>query len=366
MKIQLEKDRLLAPLGFASSVVEKRQTLPILGNVYLGQQDGILTLIGTDLETEVQTRIDAVDGENGETTITARKLYDICRSLPDNAKISIKAEGEKAVVSSSRSRFSLQTLPAGDFPRIEIDKNQLRFSIPQPKLTDLLEKTAFAMAAQDVRYYLNGLLWEFEGDRLTLVATDGHRLAKTSGQIASENFEKRQIIVPRKTILELMRFLKTEDGEVVIEVSENHIRIHVGSLIFTSKLIDGRFPDYDKVIPKQKAHEIEIEGDTFHDMLARAAILTNDKFRGVRLSLEQDKLVISANNPEQEEAVEEMEITYTEEPIEVGFNVSYLMEAVRAQKNKEFVLGLKDPNNSATIMAENDPETIYIIMPMRL
>lgn len=366
MNIQLERDRLLAPLGFTSSVVEKRQTLPILGNIYLKQEDGVLTLIGTDLETEVHTKIDAVDGENGETTITARKLYDICRSLPDNAQIRIKVKDEKALVTSSRSRFSLQTLPAKDFPRVEIEKPQVRFSIPQEDLVDLLEKTAFSMAAQDVRYYLNGLLWEFKGERLTLVATDGHRLAKTSKTIKGEQFENRQIIVPRKAVLELLRFLKSEQGEVVIEISDNHIRIYVSSLIFTSKLVDGRFPDYDKVIPKQKAHEIEIKGDAFHDVLSRASILTNDKFRGVRLALEQNKLIVSANNPEQEEAIEEMEIVFDEDPIEVGFNVSYLMDAVRAQKNKQFLLGLKDPNSSATITTENDPETIYIIMPMRL
>lgn len=365
MKLQIERERLLKPLSYVTSVVEKRQTLPILGNVYFEKEGKSLTLIGTDLETEITTRIDDAKGNDGACTITAKKLYDICRTLPEDASIQIEVQGDKAVVKSGRSRFTLQTLPAGEFPRLETADWDIVIEVDQSQLRRLLEKTSFAMAQQDVRYYLNGSLIEIAPGRLRAVATDGHRLAKSDIEIEASVEQTKQAIVPRKAVLELIRLLEGE-GNAILEMDSSHLRVKVGTVVFTTKLIDGRFPDYDKVIPDNLTTHLLVDRITFHDILARTAILTNEKFRGVRLALGPGVMTVTAHNPEQEEAVDEMVVDYDGEELEIGFNVGYLMDALRALPTTEVDFGLQDPNSSCTVQAPEQEETLYLVMPMRI
>lgn len=356
----------MRPLSHVSGVVEKRQTLPILGNVYLKQDNGTLVLVGTDLETEVMTRIDNVDGENGQCTVTARKIYDICRMLPDEATISLLNEGDRTIITSGRSRFSLQSLPASDFPRLEAEQWEDSLTLGQKELKSLLEKTSFAMAQQDVRYYLNGCLLEVGENRLRVVATDGHRLAKSELKMTTGVKKPRSIIIPRKAITELQRFLEEEGEAAQLDINPNHIRVTAGVWVFTTKLIDGRFPDYEKVIPPSLATHLQVNRNELFDILARTAILTNEKFRGVRLLLKPGSMVVMANNPEQEEAVDEMAVDFDGQEVEIGFNVGYLMDALKVLGSDEVDLGLQDPNSSCTINAPNDRSTLYLVMPMRV
>ncbi len=366
MKLSIERDRLLKPLSQVSSVVERRQTLPILGNVYLRFDDRSLVLTGTDLETEVTTQIDNVDGGDGECTVTARKLHDICRALPEDAVIELDATGDRVNIQSGKSHFSLQTLEASNFPRLETEQWDRECVVEQGKLKQLIENTAFSMAQQDVRYYLNGLLLETEAQTLRAVATDGHRLAMSKTHIEGDIGELRQLIVPRKAVLELARYLEDSSSVADLRMNPNHIRVKAGPLVFTSKLIDGRFPDYEKVIPKSLSTHLEVTRGELYDILARAAILTNEKFKGVRLNLSSNRLLVSANNPDQEEANDEMVIDYEEGELEIGFNVGYLMEALRVLGGEKVDLGLQDANSSCTVTAPGDESTLYLVMPMRL
>ena len=366
MKVKIERDRLLRPLAHVAGVVEKRQTLPILGNVYLKQEQDALTLVGTDLETEVMTRVDSVEGENGECTVTARKFYDICRMLPEDAVINIVNEGDRTIITSGRSRFSLQSLPASDFPRLEAEQWEESIEIKQQELKNLLEKTAFSMAQQDVRYYLNGSLLEVSNDMLRVVATDGHRLAKSEISMPIDVGSPKMAIVPRKAVTELMRFLEDGEETVRLDINPNHIRVSGAAWVFIAKLIDGRFPDYEKVIPPSLSTHLEIDRNQLYDILARTAILTNEKFRGVRLVLKPGTMMVMANNPEQEEAVDEMPVDFDGQEVEIGFNVGYLMDALRALGSERVDLGLQDPNSSCTINIPQDQSTLYLVMPMRI
>ncbi len=367
MKITIERDRILKPLGSVSSVVERRQTLPMLGNVYIRYEHSTVTLIGTDLETEVKTKVNDVEGEFGECTVGARKLHDICRALEENSNIEMQLRDERLMVNSGSSRFNLQTLPAMEFPRIETEDWDCELEVSQGELKKLIEKTAFSMAQQDVRYYLNGLLMEITGKILRVVATDGHRLAKSEITLdRSAGKTTRQAIIPRKAVNELGRYLEASDQLAKLCLSTNHLQVEVGLLVFTTKLIDGRFPDYEKVIPKDLAIHLQVHRNEMFDILARASILTNEKFRGIRLGVKSNKLSVMANNPEQEEAEDSMSIDYEGDEIEVGFNVNYLMEALRALEGETVDLGVQDPNSSCTIQQPNDNSTIYLVMPMRL
>jgi DNA polymerase-3 subunit beta len=366
MKLSIERDRLLKPLSQVSSVVERRQTLPILGNVYLRFDDRSLVLKGTDLETEVTTQIDNVDGGDGECTVTARKFYDICRALPEDAVIVLEATGDRVNIRSGKSRFSLQALAAANFPHLDTEQWECEFEVEQEKLKQLIENTAFSMAQQDVRYYLNGLLLETEGPTLRAVATDGHRLAMSEIDINGDVGESRQSIVPRKAVLELGRYLEEGAKAAKVAMNPNHIRVKAGPLVFTSKLIDGRFPDYEKVIPKSLGTHLEIERGELYDILARAAILTNEKFKGVRINLSSSRLTVSANNPDQEEASDEMGVEYDGAELEIGFNVAYLMEALRILGSDKVDLGLEDANSSCIVRVPGDESTLYLVMPMRL
>ncbi|MDA8420735.1 MAG: DNA polymerase III subunit beta [Pseudomonadota bacterium] len=367
MQITLRREDLLKPLGFVAAVAERRQTLPILSNVLLRYRQGRLTLTGTDLEVEIQVVVPADGREDSECTLPAKKLLDICRALPAEATLEIKLEKGKALIKSGRSRFSLLTLQASEFPSIETSEWEWGLTIPQDKLSRLLQKTQFCMAQQDVRYYLNGLLLEVTAGKLDAVATDGHRMAL--GEIALDHGVEgdRQGIVPRKGVLELTRFLKEDSAEEVeLKGSANHFRVVAKDLIFTTKLIDGRFPDYHKVIPAGQQIAVRVARTLFRESLARVAILSNEKYRGVRLVLSDGLLRLNAHNPEQEEAHEELRVEYHGEEFEIGFNVTYLMEAAGALDSEEVELGLTDSNSSCLLRAPGDSWIQYVVMPMRL
>ena len=369
MNIKLSRGALLKPLTYVSSVVEKRQTLPILSNVLI-QFDGSkrLSMTGTDLEVEVITYCDNVTGDSGEFSINARKLFDITRALPEDADITISTEDNgKAIIRSGKSRFTVQTLPSDDFPKIETEQWTQCWKLPASVFKQALARTSFAMAQQDVRFYLNGLLLVSNSERMITVATDGHRLAKTEIQLTSRNTDSEiQAIVPRKAITELNRIIEDNDNEISVSFNANHMRVELDSLIFTSKLIDGRFPDYDKVIPKNQDKSIIIDRHELQNTLNRAAILTNEKFRGVRLIVTKDKMSVSANNPDQEEAFDEIKVEYTGDDIEIGFNVGYMLEALNVISTEKVEILLSDPNSSGTLRAPGDDDTVYIVMPMRL
>jgi DNA polymerase-3 subunit beta len=298
--------------------------------------------------------------------VPARKLFDICRALPEGTDLSITKQGEKVVTKAGKSRFTLLTLPPADFPAVEAGAFEQVLTIPQDDLKRLLDRTSFCMAQQDVRYYLNGLYLEMKDRRVRAVATDGHRMAMSDLGLETEIATERQIIIPRKGIQELSRLLSNTPDPVKIEVGSSHIRVHCPDITFTSKLIDGKFPDYTKVIPSSQTKTAKVPRDAFREALGRVAILANEKYRGVRLAFQPGRLGMSAHNPEQEEAAEELEVEFHGETLEIGFNVNYLMEAVGAIGAPEVVLGGNDSNSSCLLYAPQDEATRYIIMPMRL
>ena len=305
MKLVIAREDLLKPLSLVAGVVERRQTLPILSNILLAHEGDSLLLTGTDLEVELQGRVQLeAAGKSGAITVPARKLMDICKTLPDEAGIEIEQDGDKVRIKSGRSRFSLSTLPAADFPNVEEGPKSLTFKVGQKQLRHIIDRTAIAMAQQDVRYYLNGLLFEITQGNLRAVATDGHRLAMSETKAEIQADDLHQIIVPRKGILELARLLDDEEGEVTVVVGTNHIRAITDNFTFTSKLVDGKFPDYQQVIPKGGECILMADRDELRQVLSRASILSNEKYRGVRLIMKEDELQVFANNPEQEEAEE--------------------------------------------------------------
>ncbi len=366
MKLIISRETLLKPLQIASSVVERRQTLPVLSNVLLKANNQHLTLIGTDLEVEIVTQIPLEESVEGEITLPARKFLDICRALPDNANLNIETDGEKAMIRSGRSRFSLATLPASEFPNIEPMTSPYEFSISQKVLKSLIDQTQFSMAQQDVRYYLNGLMLELSPNELCAVATDGHRLALCKAEADLQIDETRQFIVPRKGVTELVRLLEESDTPARIQVGENHIRVDLPDISFTSKLIDGKFPDYNQVIPANPTKIVSCDREALYQAFARASVLSNEKYRGMRLELSPNQLKATVHNPEQEEAEEELEVQYSGEEFEIGFNVSYFIDALAAIKADQVQVNFTDANQSCLIHGLGDDSCKYVIMPMRL
>jgi len=364
MKFTSERERILEPLQAVIGVVERRQTMPILANVLLSAKNGLLTVTATDLEVELVAGAEVTVQQAGDITVPGRKLLDIVRALPDEAAVTFTLTGEKASLKAGKSRFTLTTLPAGDFPSIEEINPQLSFDVEQVALKRLIDKTHFSMAQQDVRYYLNGMLLESDGKSLRTVATDGHRLALCEMELKTKP-GTQQVIVPRKGILELQRLLGAE-GPVAVQVGSNHVRITLGAIRFTSKLIDGRFPEYNRVIPANPGRIVKADREALRRALQRTAILSNEKYRGIRLALRQNLLVLSAHNPEQEEAEEEVEVSYEGEEFEVGFNVNYLLDALAAVDGAEVEVGLTDANSSCLVRAPGGGTSRYVVMPMRL
>ena len=364
MKFSASRETLLEPLQAVIGVVERRQTMPILANLLLVLKEQRMTVTATDLEVELVAAAAVDAGEGGEITLPGRKLVDICRALPEQATVTITVKGERATITSGRSRFSLATLPAAEFPSVDDIGEQASLSLKQGDARRLIEKTHFSMAQQDVRYYLNGLLLEVDGDVLRGVATDGHRLALCEVPL-SKGGGNNQVIVPRKGVLELQRLLGGE-GELSLGIGGNHVRAEIGDIRFTSKLIDGRFPEYSRVIPDAEGPAIHGDKGTLRQAMQRAAILSNEKYRGIRLDLGAQKLVIQAHNPEQEEAEEEVEVSYSGDALEIGFNVNYLLDALGAVDGDEVEIWLKDSNSSCLIGAPGDASCKYVVMPMRL
>ncbi|MEO8443778.1 MAG: DNA polymerase III subunit beta [Gammaproteobacteria bacterium] len=372
MKFTTSRSTLLKPIQAVIGVVERRQTMPILANVLMVVRGQELAVTATDLEVELVARVplDKVDSE-GEVTVPGRKLLDICRALPDDANVQVHLDGDRLVIKSGRSRFVLGTLPAAEFPVVDEVEPVQSLQLSQVDLRTLMDKTHFAMAQQDVRYYLNGLLLEAGRKVVRAVATDGHRLAlcelaidgSKSGKSAKS--ESHQVIIPRKGVQELQRLLVGE-GEVTLAIGTNHVRATIGDIRFTSKLIDGRFPDYERVIPKPQGNVLKAGRDVLRHALQRAAILSNEKYRGVRLELADATLRIQANNPDQEEARDEIEVEYSGDPLEIGFNVNYLLDALAAVDGEQVELGFVDANSSCLITSPGTAMARYVVMPMRL
>lgn len=366
MQINLTREELLKPLSYVAGIVERRQTLPVLSYVLLRQQDGEMTLTGTDLEIEVIAKIKQEAGASAELTLPARKLFDICRALPANAELTIKKDGEKAIVKSGKSRFALTTVPVTDFPYIQASQWEQALTITQKNLKTLFEQTYFCMAQQDVRYYLNGLLLELIDKKLRAVATDGHRMALSEIELEKSAKGEKQVILPRKGVQEMMRLLADSTDAVEVQIGTNHLRAQTGDLIFTSKLVDGRYPDYTKVIPHSQSILLNLPREAFKETLSRVAILSSEKYRGVRLSLGSKGMRITAHNPEQEEAQEEVSTDYAGDGMEIGFNVNYMIDAISALYGEQIVFGLNDPNSSCTLASPDTRYPQYVIMPMRL
>ncbi|MBS25317.1 MAG: DNA polymerase III subunit beta [Gammaproteobacteria bacterium] len=370
MKLQIKRDNTVNPLTLTTSVVERRQTLPILSNILLEvDSDGILRLIGTDLEVETQIEIPIdVDGLiPGKSTVSARKLLDICRALPEGSLLKITQKESKVNIQCGNSRFSLQSLPAEDFPRLDDAEHwEERVKLSQGSLRALLEKTSFSMAHQDVRYFLNGVLLELSETEIAAVATDGHRLARSAISLNEPITTPRQAIVPRKAVQELNRFLDNTDDPVTVEMNPSHLRFSRAGAVLTTKVIDGKFPDYRSVVEQNLTRVVLADRVELYDVLARTAVLTNEKYRGIRLEVESGGLKVTAHNPDQEEASDQIAIDYDGEKIEIGFNVAYLMDAIRAIHEEKVEILLEDTSSGCLLRGPGVENTQYLIMPMRL
>lgn len=366
MKFTINRDDLLTPLQMSASVVERKQSLPILANILIIIRDGNLSFTTTDMEVELIIKQSPGIEGSGEFTIPARKLLDICKALPETAPIEFVFKQDKVEIKSGKSRFSLSTLPAREFPVIEEIKEEITLQINQEILKKLLEDTMFAMAQQDVRYYLNGLLLEVSNNSLKAVATDGHRLALKIEEIDYKNTNQIQVIIPRKAVIELIRLLDKKEDTAQVIIGKNHIRIGMDQAVFTSKLIDGKFPDYEKVIPKEEKNSFIANRDKLRQSLNRASILSNEKYKGIGVSLQNNILRAHAHNAEHEEAQEEMDIEYQGQEMEIGFNVLYLLDALDAIKSEKVRFVIKDPNSSCLILPEEEGQCKYVVMPMRL
>jgi DNA polymerase-3 subunit beta len=366
MKFTLSREVLLKPLQLVVGVVERRQTLPILSNVLLSLEGSRLSVTGTDLEVEIvgYAEVTAAD-EAGEVTVSARKLLDICRSLPDGAKVDFSSSDGKAQVKSGRSRFTLATLPANEFPSVDNGENNIEFDAEADTLKHLIESTSFAMAQQDVRYYLNGMLWEVSANKLRAVATDGHRMALCDAACDIEITELTKAILPRKGVMELAR-LVSDGGAVRVAMGSNHIRVNGADYCFTSKLVDGAYPDYDRVLPKGGDKQVVGDRAELKQAFGRTAILSNEKYRGVRIMLSNGAIKMVANNPEQEEAEEVVGVDYAGDELEIGFNVSYLLDVLNVLKGEGVRLTLSDSSSSALVEDAADGSAVYVVMPMRL
>jgi DNA polymerase-3 subunit beta len=367
MKLTISRESLLTPLQSISGVVERKQTMPVLSNVLLEAEENTLTLTGTNMEVELVARVTPVHVDQpGRITVPARKLSDICRALGDEAPIELSLEGDRLHLRCGASHFTLSTLPAEHFPNVEDDAESFRLELPQKELERMLDATAFAMAQQDVRYYLNGLLLEVDSGHVRTVATDGHRLAMARLAMDTGCANPLQVIVPRKGVLELARLLEDVETTVTLVIGDNHLRATIGAYTFTSKLIEGKFPDYNRVIPRGGDKVVVADRTTLKNTLQRAGILSHENIRGVRLSLSPNQLEIFANNPDQEQAEDALPVEYQGESLQIGFNVGYLVDVMGALDDDQVQITLSNPNASALIEGPADDRCLYVVMPMRL
>ncbi len=367
MQFFISREALIKPLQLATGVVERRNTLPVLANVLLSLNNDELAVTGTDLEVELIGRVAVQAGSKpGEVTVPARKLMDICKSMADDAILEFKLEEEKVTIKAGRSRFTLVTLPAADFPATEDEPGTFELAIAGKNLKMLLDACSFAMAQQDVRYYLNGMLFEVASNHLRVVATDGHRLAMQTFSMSNNVPQTLQIILPRKGAIELSRLLTDAEGEITLVFGTNHVRARMQDFIFTSKLVDGKFPDYNRVLPKGGNNIVTGDRVTLRQAFNRASILSNEKYRGVKILLAPDEMRVLANNPEQEEAEEIVSVSYSGDALEIGFNVGYLVDVLTVLDTEQVKISLSDSNSSALLEGVSDEDAVYVVMPMRL
>jgi DNA polymerase III subunit beta len=366
MKFEINREILLKPLQQVAGVVERRQTLPILSNILMQLEGNQLSLTGTDLEVEMVAAVHVAGSDDGEITVPARKLLDICRELPDNADIEVTLNDQRLEIRSGRFRSHLSTLAAADFPVVDKAESQESAEVDAQSLKQLLELTGFAMAQQDVRYFLNGMLIEHGDGLLRSVATDGHRLAMNSLSLDKGEANLGQVIVPRKGVLELQRVLADLEDKVSIAIGASHLCLQAGAYRLTTKLIDGRFPDYERVIPRNGDKHILANKTDLRKALNRTAILSNEKFRGIRVQFSSGVIQLSANNPEQEDAEETVLVNYTGPDLEIGFNVGYLLDVLNVVRSDEVKITVFDENSSALLEDPASENALYVIMPMKL
>lgn len=371
MKLSINREKSLPSLNLVSTVVERKQTLPILSNLFFELKKGNLRLIGTDLEVEVSEIIAEVKGDDGSFTSSTEKILNIARMLPEKSDINMKQEKKKVILTSGKTRYTLQTLPADEFPRIEAGDWQERIKISQGDLRKLLQKTSFAMAVQDVRYYLNGVLLQVSAKQLRAIATDGHRLAQSDVKIKLDISETQELIIPRKAIMVINQLLDhdgNDDAEVTLEFSKNHLRITKNKTTLITKLIDGKFPEFKGVLENKADVVLSVDRKEFMDTLNRVAILTDatDRFRGVKLQLEKGTMKITAHNVGQEEAEETMEVDYKGELLENGYNVTYLTDVTQASDSKTIELHIQKSDGVCILKQPDDKQTVWLVMPMRI
>lgn len=364
---KIEKNVLLKPLQTVIGIVERKQPLPILSNVLIEKTGKIFHFVATDLEIQIATQFTDTtqDAPDASITVAAKKLQDILRVLPDESKVTFDIKDSRLIVKVNKSRFSLQTLPAQDFPKtLEKTEYTEKVQVSQNQLKKLLNMVQYAMAQQDIRYYLNGVLMVIDGEYLKLIATDGHRLAFTSTRL-DKKYVKREVILPRKTINELVKLLVDTEEKIIFELAENQVKITFSDICLTTKVIDGKFPDYDRVVPNYTNH-LTLDRLIILQALQRAAILSNEKFRGVRFVLTEKNLRIISNNSEQEEAQEDMETDYHGEALDIGFNVNYLLDGLNSSTSQTITFSFGDPNSSILITVPGNDEFKYVVMPMRI
>ncbi|MCI7352605.1 MAG: DNA polymerase III subunit beta [[Actinobacillus] rossii] len=366
MQLIVSRENLLKPLQQVCGVLSNRPNIPVLNNVLLHIQGNQLTITGTDLEVELSTTAQLDNETHGDVTIPAKKFLDICRSLPENAIINVDFEEDRAIIRSERTKFNLATFPAEEYPNLTDWQSEVDFIVSQANLRCLIDATQFSMANNDARYFLNGMKFETEGNLLRTVATDGHRLAVCTIEL-DQDLQNHAVILPRKGVLELARLLDTNsDVPARVQIGTNNLRVQLGSVIFTSKLIDGRFPDYRRVLPRNADRILEADWENLKQAFVRASILSSDKVRTVRLELADNQLKITARNPEQEEVEEIVDVHYTSEPMEIGFNVSYVLDVLNAIKSQRVRVRLTDASSSCLVEDVEDSGAEYVIMPMKL
>ena len=365
--LKATQSKVLAVLQSVAGIVERKHTLPILANVMLRKTGSTVQLTTSDLEIQIRTSAE-LDGDAGDfsTTVGARKLIDILRTMPADQTVSLESSQNKLILKGGKSKFTLQTLPAEDFPLVQEAANfGPVFSVPQKTLKSLLGQVSFAMAVHDIRYYLNGILFVAEGNQLSLVSTDGHRLAFASAALDVQ-VPKQEVILPRKTVLEMQRLLSDAEGAIEMQFANNQAKFSFDGMEFVTKLVEGKFPDYNRVIPKNHQNHITLGRQAFLSSLQRTAILTSDKFKGVRLNVEPGSLRVASNNAEQEEAVDELDVDYGGASIEIGFNVTYLIDALANMQQDMVTISLGDSNSSALLTIPENESFKYVAMPMRI
>ena len=366
MNIKISRETLLKPLTEVTGIVERKHTLPILSNILLEAKNNNLVLTATDLEIQISSQIESSNANNFSITVSARKLLDICRALPESSELDLSGTETRMTVKAGKSKFNLQALPSADFPLINpSESNAAKFVIEQGKFKALLRQVEFAMAQQDIRYYLNGLLLEIKEGKLNLVGTDGHRLSFTSIAIASD-IANQELILPRKTVVELIKLLNDSDEELAIEFANNQVSFEFSSVKIISKIIDGKFPDYTRVIPQGHQNSFEIGRMDVLLAMQRASILSNEKYRGIRMVLSANNLKLISTNSEQEDAEEELELAYQGDSLDIGFNVTYLIDVLNNVQQENVQFSFADANSSCLITIPGNTDYKYVVMPMRI